>query len=77
MLTTAVEDVMMGSVEDYTPTDVESKAKQLVEAQCVEPIKKLTKETSIPHIAVSGECIMPYQMFPQIITGRSRTSRQA
>ncbi|KIM53245.1 hypothetical protein SCLCIDRAFT_32005 [Scleroderma citrinum Foug A] len=53
VLATAVENALSDRVEDYTEADVESGAKQLVEAQCVEPIKKLTKDTSIPYIAVS------------------------
>jgi len=67
----------MVNVEDYTPVDVESKAKQLIEERCVQPIKKLMEETSIPHIAVSSESMMPCQVLLQIITGRSGTSRQA
>ena len=77
MLATAVENALSDRVEDYTEADVESGAKQLVEAQCVEPIKKLTKDTSIPYIAVSSESMMPCQFLLQIITGRSGTSREA
>jgi len=67
----------MESVGDYTSADIELKAKQLVEARCVEPVKTLTKETSIPHIAVSSESMIPHHMLLQIITARSGTSRQA
>ena len=55
MLTTAVEADLLERGEDYTQADVETKAKQTVEEQCVEPIKTLTEETSIPYIAVSSE----------------------
>ena len=69
MLTTAVECDLLEREEDYTPVDVETKAKQLVEAQCVKPIKKLTEETSIPYIVISGESMMPCQVLLQIIIG--------
>jgi len=53
MLTTVVENDLIDSGEDYTSADVESKIKQYLEVQCIQPIEKYTKETNIPHIAVS------------------------
>lgn len=77
MLATAVEDNLLKGGKDYSQVDVELEAKQLVEVRCVEPIRKLTKETSIPHIAVSSESMMLCQVLLRIITGYSGTSRQA